>query len=46
MRLASGIAHERDLLELVLHHPLEISAEETVDEEDVERSLVVGNEDI
>ena len=44
--LATGIAHKGNLLYLVFHHPLEVAAQETVDEEDVEGTLMVGHEDV
>ena len=44
--VATGIAHERNLVELLLHHPLEVTPQKTVYEEDVEGSLMVGDEDI
>ena len=46
VRLTAGIAHERNLVELVLHHPLEVTTQEAIDEEDVEGTLMVGDEDI
>ena len=45
-RLDAGIAHQRHLAQGFLHHPLEIAAQVAVDEEDVERSLVVGHEHV
>ena len=38
------LAHEGYLAQLTLHHPLEVAAEEAVDEEDVEGALVVSHE--
>ena len=46
VRLLTGIAHERNLTQLVLHHPLEITVQMAVDEENVERSLMVGHKHI
>ena len=46
MRLAAGIAHEGNLLYLVFHHPLEVTSQVTVDEENVEGSLMVGHKDV
>ena len=46
VRLFAGIAYKRYLLQLVLHHPLEIATQETIDEEDVESALMVGNKDV
>lgn len=42
----SQAAEEGHLAQRLLHHPLEVAVEETVDEEDVECSLVVGHKDI
>ena len=42
----AGLAHERHLTQLLLHHPFELAAEEAVDQEDVEDALMVGNDDI
>ena len=46
VRLSAGITHKGNLLYLVFHHPLEVAAQETVDEEDVEGTLMVGHEDV
>ena len=46
VRPAAGEAHEGNLAQLVLHHPLEVAAQIAVDEEDVKRSLMVGHEDV
>ena len=46
VRLTTSIAHKRYLVELVLHHPLEVTTQEAIDEEDVEGTLMVGDEDI
>ena len=45
-RAFAGFSHEENLPQRLLHHPLEVAAQEAVDEEDVERSLVVGHEDV
>ena len=46
VRLPAGIAHEGNLVDLVLHHPLEVTTQEAVNQEDVERALMVGHKDI
>ena len=40
------LAHEGHLTQLTLHHPLEIAAQETVNQEYIEGSLMVGYEHI
>ena len=42
----ASLAYKGHIAQLAFHHPLEVAAEETVDKEDVERSLMVGYEDI
>ena len=42
----AGCSDERHLPESALHHPLEVAAQIAVDDEHVERSLVVGHEDV
>ena len=42
----AGSAHQRYAAEGLLHHPLEIAAQVTIDEEYVVGSLMVGNEDV
>ena len=44
--LFAGIAHEGNAAERLLHHPFELAAEEAGEEEDIERALVVGHEDV
>jgi len=44
--LAAGVADEGYLVDLVLHHPLEIAVQEAINEEDVEGALMVGHEDV
>ena len=39
-------SNQRYLAYITLHHPFEITAKMTIDEEDVECSLVVGNKDV
>ena len=46
VRLAAGIAQERNLTQLVFHHPFEVTAQKTVDQEDVKRPLMIGHKDI
>lgn len=40
------VADKGNTAQLIFHHPLEIAVQETVDEKDVERSLVIGHEDV
>ena len=40
------LAHEGNLAQLALHHPLEVAAQETVNQKYIERSLMVGYEHI
>ena len=42
VRLLTSIAQEWDAPQLFLHHPLEVSAQMTVDEEDIIDALMVG----
>ena len=44
--LGAGNAHERHASERALHHPFEVAADEAVDNEDVDSTLVVNNEDV
>ena len=37
---------ERQLAQRLLHHPLEVAAQEAIDEENIVRALVVGHKDI
>ena len=39
--LLAGITHKRNLLQLVLHHPLEVAAQVSEDKKDIERPLMV-----
>ena len=39
-------ANERHFAQALLHHPFKIAVEITIDEENIERSLVVGDEHI
>ena len=38
--------HERNVADAFLHHPLEVTAQEAIDEEDVEGTLMVGHEHV
>ena len=44
--ILTGFAHEGNFTQAFLHHPLEVTTQEAVDEEDVESPLVVGDKDI
>ena len=46
VRPATGKAHKGYLLYLVLHHPLEVTTQKAIDEEDVKGSLMVGYKDV
>ena len=46
VRLTAGIADKRDAAQLVLHHPLEVTSQMTIDKEDVEDALMVCHEHI
>ena len=42
----AGLADEGHLPQLSLHHPFEMAVQETIDEEDVEGPLMVGDDDV
>ena len=42
----ASLSHERDVTDAFLHHPLEITAQEAIDEEDVEGALVIRHEHV
>ena len=42
----ASLAHEGYLAQSLFHHPLEVAAQEAVDDEDVKRSLVVADKDV
>ena len=41
VRLTTGIAHTRNLIDLVLHHPLEVTTQKAVNQKDIEGALMV-----
>lgn len=45
-RFPAGIAHQGDAAKTLLHHPFELMWQETVDAENIERSLMVGHKHI
>ena len=46
MRLPAGITDKRNAAQLIFHHPLEVTAQVTVNHKDVEYALMIGYEDI
>ena len=46
MGIFTSRTDKRYLADAAFHHPLEVAVEETIDEKDVEGSLVIGYEDI
>ena len=42
----AGFAHQRQIAQLLLHHPLEMAPQEAIHEEDIVRALVIGHEHI
>ena len=42
----AGVANERKLAERLFHHPFEVAIQETINEKNVERALVVGHKNI
>ena len=42
----AGITHEGEFAQRGFHHPFELTAEETREEKNVERSLVIGHKDV
>ena len=44
MGIVARGAHQRHIAQAALHHPLEVAVQETVDEEDVKRSLMIAYE--
>mgnify|MGYP003550739008 FL=1 len=43
---ATSGTYEWDAEEFVFHHPFEVAVEVTIDEEDIERALMIAHEDI
>ena len=46
MRSLTRLANQRITAQLAFHHPLEIAIQETVNQKDVERPLMVAHKDI
>jgi hypothetical protein len=46
MGLGTGKAYKRNSTQLVFHHPLEMTIQVTINQEDVKGSLMVGYKDI
>ena len=44
MGIVARGTHQRHIAQAALHHPLEVAVQETVDEEDVKRSLMIAYE--
>ena len=42
----AGETHERDVTDAFLHHPLEVTAQKAIDEEDVEGALMIRHEHV
>ena len=45
-RAFACLAYERNLTQAFLHHPFEVSAQEAVNQENIERSLMIGDKHI
>ena len=46
VRILTGDTDERHFAQALLHHPLEVSAQKTVYQEDIESALMIGHENI
>ena len=46
VRFPAGIADKRDAAQLVLHHPLEVSSQMTIDQENIKNALMVRHEHV
>ena len=44
--LGTSKAYKRNLTQLVFHHPFEMAMQMTINQEDIESTLMVGHEDI
>ena len=46
MCILASQTYQRNLADALLHHPLEVTSQEAVDQEDVESTLMIGNKHI
>ena len=46
VRILTGDTDEGHFAQALLHHPLEVSAQEAVNQEDIESALMIGHENI